>query len=354
MSYNQIRSAGIRRKEISQYRKPLGPQVTKKESTTWSLHHHHPNSSPSFRHLPEQEQRFTYSHPIQSPRLRASQTSLHNAGVSGFSDRRYISQISHGADNRGYTNINDDVNQILTDQNNTRYSYPPVQALQTGMNRPLLNAGCHGNELLRFVTGNTCQPIHRPDNRIYSDIQNSNKRTKTEYGHFSTSQVCPPRLPLPSSESFVQRSIEIHPNEDIPIEDFHDREKVPSNDEGLFAVVSEEKTVHDDSSTNSSTIEHPHLLALPEDKSHLTALHCFVRLKSVYIFCAEAHEVNIPRKGRKKPLTLGQIGIGCFYCKGSATKLKGCSYYPSSISGIYNATMIIQQRHFPVCPLVTK
>jgi hypothetical protein len=149
-----------------------------------------------------------------------------------------------------------------------------------------------------------------------------------------------------------------------------------TNVEGLSAVVSE--TFHDDSSINSST-EHPRLLALPEDKSHLTALHCFVRRHCVYIFCAEAHEVDsefsivnthgaffqyayisfalhstVPRKGRKKPLSLGQIGIGCVYCKGSSTKLKGCSYFPSSISGIYNATMIIQQRHFPVCPSVTK
>ena len=35
------------------------------------------------------------------------------------------------------------------------------------------------------------------------------------------------------------------------------------------------------------------------------------------------------------------------------SKLKGSTYFPTSISGIYNATMIIQQRHFPVCPSVS-
>lgn len=60
-----------------------------------------------------------------------------------------------------------------------------------------------------------------------------------------------------------------------------------------------------------------------------------------------------PRKGRKKALNLGQIGIGCLHCKSSAYKLKGSTYFPTSISGIYNATMIIQQRHFPVCPSVS-
>lgn len=64
--------------------------------------------------------------------------------------------------------------------------------------------------------------------------------------------------------------------------------------------------------------------------------------------------ITVPKKGRKKSLTLGQVGIGCSHCKFSKTKLKGCTYFPSSISGIYNATMIIQQRHFPVCPSVSR
>lgn len=78
-----------------------------------------------------------------------------------------------------------------------------------------------------------------------------------------------------------------------------------------------------------------------------------VRAISQHSHISLSHYI-VPRKGRKKPLALGQIGIGCVFCKGSSTKLKGCSYFPSSISGIYNATMIIQQRHFPVCPSVTK
>ncbi|KAL7470434.1 hypothetical protein ACHAXS_010662 [Conticribra weissflogii] len=91
-----------------------------------------------------------------------------------------------------------------------------------------------------------------------------------------------------------------------------------------------------------------HRLALPEDKSHLTALHCFVRRQCVYFFTATAEDVKVPRKGRQKSLVLGQIGIGCIHCKDSKSKLKGCTYFPGSIGGIYNATMIIMQRHFPV------
>jgi len=106
-------------------------------------------------------------------------------------------------------------------------------------------------------------------------------------------------------------------------------------------------------STNISD-QQVHLLALPEDKSHLTALHCFVRRQCVYFFTATAEDVKVPRKGRQKSLVLGQIGIGCIHCKDSKSKLKGCTYFPGSIGGIYNATMIIMQRHFPVCPSVTK
>lgn len=36
----------------------------------------------------------------------------------------------------------------------------------------------------------------------------------------------------------------------------------------------------------------PESLALPEDKRHLTELHCFVRRNNVYLFCADANEVG--------------------------------------------------------------
>lgn len=106
----------------------------------------------------------------------------------------------------------------------------------------------------------------------------------------------------------------------------------------------------------SSNVERPQLLWVPEDEQHLTELHCFVRKHCVFIFCATSKDVRTPRKGRKKALRLGQIGIGCLYCSKSSTenKLKGSTYFPICISGIYNATMIIQQRHFPVCPGVSR
>lgn len=267
-------------------------------------------------------------------------------------------------------------------------AYPPVQALQTESTRPRLYTEFHGSELSSFDNGNF-QTVHRTENRGYSGVHDS-KRLKTECSYRSTSPICLPVLSPPSipsrspdgaaatrtCESSDRRSKTDSSSrrgaESVSCQHNHSR------DEGVAAVVSEPS--NDDSSISTLTNEHPRLLALPEDTSHLTALHCFVRRHCVYIFCAKAHEVDgelewllskwysfpsnltlgcvsfmpVPRKGRKKPLALGQIGIGCVHCKGSQTKLKGCSYFPSSISGIYNATMIIQQRHFPVCPSVTK
>jgi len=102
------------------------------------------------------------------------------------------------------------------------------------------------------------------------------------------------------------------------------------------------------------SVEHPLLLYTAEDERHLTDLHCFVRKRCVFLFAASQQDVDVPRKGRKKALTLGQVGIGCLHCKDSESKLKGSTYFPTSITGIYNATMIINQRHFPVCPHVDK
>ena len=42
----------------------------------------------------------------------------------------------------------------------------------------------------------------------------------------------------------------------------------------------------------AATPNNPESLALPEDKQHLTELHCFVRRHNVYLFCADADEVS--------------------------------------------------------------
>ncbi|KAL7554185.1 hypothetical protein ACHAWF_017591 [Thalassiosira exigua] len=128
----------------------------------------------------------------------------------------------------------------------------------------------------------------------------------------------------------------------------------PKNNEADHDSPEAREPKHEDPRTAAPRDdEQPCSLWLPEDEQHLTDLHCFVRKHCVYVFSATSEDVET-RKGRKKALNLGQIGIGCLQCKSSRTKLKCSTYFPTSISGIYNATMIIQQRHFPLCPSVTR
>lgn len=52
--------------------------------------------------------------------------------------------------------------------------------------------------------------------------------------------------------------------------------------------------IGDNVRTDSTATEdgHAESLALPEDKRHLTELHCFVRRNNVYLFCADENEVG--------------------------------------------------------------
>lgn len=87
---------------------------------------------------------------------------------------------------------------------------------------------------------------------------------------------------------------------------------------------------------------HPNSLWLPEDQQHLTELHCFVRKHCVFIFSASAYDVETPRKGRKKALTLGQIGIGCLHCRYAGQYL-----FVYSLCTCYIAFHV---SFFPLCP----
>eukprot|EP00956_Cyclotella_meneghiniana_P009879 scaffold13658_cov75-Cyclotella_meneghiniana.AAC.3 len=298
--------------------------------------------------------------PVQQLQREVNQRHLYsesyNSGRPSF-DNTYcqptscfpnVCQTLSRPDNRGYPDQS--IRNLHSSFMPARFTYPPAESNEAETNQ-LRDKKFRGFDDQRLNDSLSCHPARHHYEETHSVPQDNTKRMKTEYGYFPASQQFPPPLPPPQ-----------YPNIESPVDNFamsssirtvKSHKRAHSDDQGLSAVVSEEKTV-DESSVNSSTNDHPHLLALPEDRSHLTALHCFIRSDCVYIFCAEAHEVDVPRKGRKKPLTLGQIGIGCIYCRGSTSKLKGCSYFPSSVSGIYNATMIIQQRHFPVCPSVTK
>ena len=98
----------------------------------------------------------------------------------------------------------------------------------------------------------------------------------------------------------------------------------------------------------------PVLLSLEEDKEWLTPLHCFVRKKCIEAFTATQADVDLPCKGKRKAINLGQVGIRCPYCHkadSDPARMRGGSvYYPNSLSSLYNAAMNLLQRHFQSCP----
>jgi len=75
-------------------------------------------------------------------------------------------------------------------------------------------------------------------------------------------------------------------------------------------------------------------LSCQDDKYHLTDSHCFIRDRCVQLFCATETDISSPRKGRKKKVSLGQVGIRCSYCTSSSpsSRSTGSVYYPSSVS----------------------
>lgn len=289
MSYNQIRLAGKHHRGTNQHPKPLAHRQSYQSI---------PSSRPQQQHLPELNP-FNRSPPFDQHYSSGGHYATYppvqilQREVDRFNDFRgsgqsrfgygQISQTFKRADNRGYSSIQDQ-SQAQQSISTARFTYPPVQE----MNRPRLYTEFHGSDA---PSDFMCQPGHRSDNRDYSGTQDTAKRTKTEYGYHSTPRDYHPPLPpprYPHVES-PDRKVAAAPS---GTDNFYSRQREV---QGLSAVVSEEKTVQDDSSiktVSSNGTQRPTSLALPEDNSHLTALHCFVRSHCVYIFCAEANEVD--------------------------------------------------------------
>ena len=85
---------------------------------------------------------------------------------------------------------------------------------------------------------------------------------------------------------------------------------------------------------------HPLPLAMEADDDWLTPLHCFVRQHCVHVFTAGAEDVATPSKGKRKPITVGQVGIRCPHChhdiqSSVKARERGSVYFPTSLSSIY-------------------
>ena len=91
-------------------------------------------------------------------------------------------------------------------------------------------------------------------------------------------------------------------------------------------------------------------LASSRDEEILNPIHCFVR-KNVEVFIANAEDVSAPAPGRKKRITLGQVGIRCIHCKSLPPKyrVKRAICYPPTIASLYHAVSNMKFDHYGAC-----
>lgn len=91
-------------------------------------------------------------------------------------------------------------------------------------------------------------------------------------------------------------------------------------------------------------------LASPQDVQVLNPIHCFVR-NNVEVFIADSKDVTAPAPGRKKRVTLGQVGIRCIHCKNLPIELrvKRAICYPPTVGSLYHAVSNMKFDHFGAC-----
>lgn len=109
--------------------------------------------------------------------------------------------------------------------------------------------------------------------------------------------------------------------------------------------------------TITTNIKDMILLSQPEDTMYLNKLHCFVR-RNTQVFKATQEDIASPSPGRKKPITLGQVGIRCIHCAhlnknndNNTTKLRTrrAICYPPTINSIYHVVSNMKFDHFGFC-----
>lgn len=103
------------------------------------------------------------------------------------------------------------------------------------------------------------------------------------------------------------------------------------------------------SSTTDINFEGVIPLALPEDKSSLSPLRCFLR-EQVCAFSATEKDIAV-RAPTTFSITIGQVGIGCIHCVKQSARHRSnrAVCFPFSIGRIYQSVADIQRFHFGEC-----
>ena len=95
-------------------------------------------------------------------------------------------------------------------------------------------------------------------------------------------------------------------------------------------------------------------LSKSDDPHWLSETHCFMRSNMIEAFSASEEDLGTGQT-RNEAVEVGQVGIRCVFCESAAgssprSRSKGHVYFPSSLTGIYQAATDLQRRHFTSCP----
>jgi len=98
----------------------------------------------------------------------------------------------------------------------------------------------------------------------------------------------------------------------------------------------------------------PRVLAQPEDSRKLSSHQVFLR-HQIEAFQATEDDITTHTRGRNKPIMIGQVGIRCRHCSHLpvARRQKGSTYFPNSLSGLYQAAQNMSTTHMR-CGLCTE
>lgn len=125
-----------------------------------------------------------------------------------------------------------------------------------------------------------------------------------------------------------------------------------SFDDGVERIAVLEESKSDDFCTPIRSLFHGKVsLALPEDRTALTPLRCFLR-QNVCAFSATSEDV-IDRSATTI-VTEGQVGIACLHCMRLPSKERSnrSMCFPFTVSRIYQAVADIQRFHLNECKMV--
>lgn len=97
----------------------------------------------------------------------------------------------------------------------------------------------------------------------------------------------------------------------------------------------------------------PVRLIMPEDEIKLSDHQVLLR-QQIEAFEASEDDATTHTRGRNKPIARGQVGIRCVHCKHISVnrRLKGSTYYPASLLGLYQAAQNMSTTHLQcgLCP----